>query len=326
MASTDVKPDPHAPARMAAYEAHCTLKERLAALDRALRVDDAERAAMVYNLPYRKDSQSSEPSWFGGHRFGPEARELAADVVTRTAYHDDQDRRSVVRCPGILAAAPETLELARAVNEAKVAFDVAVHQIGASRPVRRNQIKQFAPQIALMQATRQIVCLDERPDEIRFTWASHTSTSHPVRVADKRSELSRRRDHGPTDGRSREAWRRLVDLALERLHDLSENEVIAERAVMAPHPRATVYHHGQRKPVTAALPILYPDDGDDLPLVGPLPWLDPRIKRATRCDRVIEDQPLVSGLALFRYRPDARRTAAAADTEGEADTSEPASP
>lgn len=300
--------------RVAAHAAYRELEAALDALARAIAAD-AGRPALVHELPWQGSTDAGDPAgmpaWDPTPLVGRAARDHAVAELTRTRCHYHQHPATVTRAPGALASSQETIAAARAVNTAKDAFWAAAQRISPRAPTRRRELHSMIPRISLMQTRRHVVAWDAKPDRIHFTWAAHTTSTRALTAGEMDQELVRRLRRGPPEGYDRERWQALLDYGRARLAELPEAEPVAIQTPMAPHVRAHVYW-GQKRPVSAApLPFLYPDDGAGPPAIKPLSAFDPTAEAVRHADRTLEDEPLVEGLRLYRYRPEYRdRTAA----------------
>lgn len=316
---TDTNPAFHEQ-RVGAYRAFEQLQEALEGLREAM-VGDAARPALVHALPHQGSTDAGEPAgvpaWSDVPLEGQAAREHAIAEIMRTHCHPDQHPSTVTRAPGAIAASPATLDAAIAVNAAKDAFWEAAQKISPRQATRRRELHAMIPRISLMQTRRHVVAWTRKPERIQFTWAAHTSSTRQVTVRDLDQELVNRLRRGPPEGYDRERWQRLLEYGRKRLAELPESECVAIQTPMAPHVRAHVYtrdedtHKTVRKMIAAPLPFLYPDDGGEPISIRPLPAFDPEAESVPHAGRMIEDEPFVAGLRLFRYREGYRNRSAA---------------
>ena len=297
--------------RAAAYEAFEALQGAIATLQRAITADSGY-PALVHALPYPSTTETSEAagrsSWNGPPLEGQAARDHAAAELGRLCRHADQDPRTVTRAPGVLAASPETLDAAAAVNAAKSAFWEAVQQISPSQTTRARKLNDMIPRISLMQIRREISIWTEKPVRIDYTWAGRTSSTRTLTAGAMEAELAKRLTNRPCRCSERSEWEALIQQCRERLNELPEDEPVAVLNVMAPHVRANVYWRNElenrpdRTMIAAPLPILYPDDGRGPVPIKPLPPFDPEAKSRKRMSQKLEDEPFIAHLRLFRYR------------------------
>ena len=300
--------------RVAAHSAFQDLEVALNTLARAIAAD-AGRPALVHALPWQGSTDAGEPAgmpaWDEPALEGQAARDHAIAEIGRTRCHYHQHPATVTRAPGALASSRKTLEAARAVNAAKDAFWAAAQRISPRAATRRCELHAMFPRISLMQVRRHVLAWEHKPDRIHFTWAAHTTSTRALTAGEMDQELVRRLRSGPPEGYDRERWQALLDYGRKRLAELPQAEPVAIHTPMAPHVRAHVYW-GRQRPVSAApLPFLYPDDGTGPPAIKPLPPFDPAAEAVRHGDRTLEDEPLVAGLRLFRYRPECRDRSAA---------------
>ncbi|GEM_PF-5386465 len=297
--------------RAAAYEAFEALQEAIEALQRAITAD-TDCPALVHALPYQSKTETSEAagisSWNEPPLEGQAARDHAAAELGRLCCHPDQDPKTVTRAPGVLAASPETLDAAAAVNAAKNAFWEAAQQISPRQPTRARELNDMIPRISLMQARREISIWDEKPMRVHFTWAGRTSSTRTLTAGMMDGELAKRLLSSSHKGYERPEWESLIQQCRERLAELPEDEPVAVLNVMAPHIRAHLYlpnelgHGPERKMIATPLPLLYPDDDRGPAAIQPLPAFDPGAQSGTPTSRQLEDEPFIPHLRLFRYR------------------------
>lgn len=301
-------------ARVAAHTAYQDLEAALDMLGRAIAAD-AGRPALVHALPWQGSTDAGEPAgmpaWNAAPLEGQAARDHAIAEIGRTRCHYHQHPATVTRAPGAIASSQVTIDAARAVNAAKEAFWTAAQRISPRAPTRRRELHGMIPRISLMQTRRHLLVWDRKPDRIHFTWAAHTTSTRALTVGEMDHELIRRLRRGPPEGYDRERWRALLEYGRACLEELPETEPVAIQTPMAPHVRAHVYWGWQRPVSAAPLPFLYPDDGTGPPPIRPLPAFDPTAESARHADRTLEDEPLVEGLRLYRYRPEHRGRKAA---------------
>ena len=293
-------------ARAATAQAYDELRGALEALAGAITRGDRGRPAVVFRVPYLV-AEAEAPSEWQAQPCGDDeqARAHAAEMFCAMTYAGDQDERCVRRAPGLIPASRATLAAAARVNEAKEAFYRHEQQIANARSTRRDALNLIEPALCVMQAVRHIHVLSERPHRVNFHWVAHGATIEHVCCAHRRAEIAEARRRGaPPEHPDPRAWDAHMRRIANALKDIPGDEVLAERSVMAPYPRVAFrLGDGRRRYHPAALPLLYPDDGADLPTIKPPPVLaldgessggGPPVKR--------ESEPIVAGSGLYRYQ------------------------
>ena len=295
--------------RIAAFEEYKTVRSLLEQFSQLIREADAERPAYVAVIPLR-DRDDESPTRIVPEEYSDArpARAKAADVITATVIREHQHPATVWRAPGLLAASAQTIELAHEVNAAKARLHQAVQKISPVRKTRVDEMRRVVPFIALKQCYRAIPILERRPRNVNFTWAVNGARAKQRTVAEWFAYLAEL--HGePWEGYEPSRWEEMLGAAERRLAQLPEDEVLVQRQPVAPHPRANVWFYEEQVMYRCSLPMLYPDDGDQIIPYKPLGVADRRIRRAPRRNRAIEEEPLSRLLHLYRYRADARRQA-----------------
>jgi hypothetical protein len=301
--------------RVVAWTAYEQLKEAIDALTTAIQRDN-HRPAMAYHLPYQGTGDDGEPTgmpaWDEAPLQGEEARRHASTEIARTTCYYHQHPRTVIRAPGVIAASNETLAAAAELNTAKQAFQQAAKAISPRTKTRARILREMVPRISLKQISRQLVALEAKPERIHFTWMTQDSSVRALSVRTLDRELGQRLVQGAPEHIDPDAWQAMIEHARQCLAELPESERIAIRRPVAPFVRAHIYRNGRRQPVSAPLPIVYPDDGDGLVETHPLAAYDPESERTERGDRQIEDEPFIDPLNVYRYRREHRERVAVA--------------
>jgi hypothetical protein len=227
-------------------------------------------------------------------------------------YEEDQEGRETLTCPGIVGGTEETLAAAHACNAAKDNFKSAILALKAlSKPesnallmdlYKRNQevaaaMKRIgAARLNLKQAYRHIPVLNKRPTKIGFTWSKQGRTIQRTTVIEARRLLERRSDTPQ------------VRLELQRLANISEQEMLARVRSVCPHLRANIlFENGQsgieRRLMQAPLPILIPlSPRERLPEFVPISPEPVGSLRLQRSDVRIEDELFLPTIRIYRYR------------------------
>lgn len=229
-------------------------------------------------------------------------------------YEDGQDGRETLTCPGIIGASEATLSAARVCNVVKNNFKEAVLSLKALSKAdtnslmmdlqRRNEevaisMKRIgAARLNLKQAYRRIPVLDRRPQKIGFTWSRQGRTIQRTSVAEARRLLERRSDS------------QQLRMELQRLAQISEDEVLARIRGVCPHLRANLVFENPdgtdgaaRRLIQAPLPILVPlKPGQSLPDFVPIAPQPSGSLRLQRSDVRIEEEPFLPSIRIHRYR------------------------
>lgn len=243
---------------------------------------------------------------------GAEARARAAEVVRRLQAEDRlENLAGAARLPGVLAANPATLELARTLNAAKDTFKRAV--VALPDDIEREVVKKVAPGVHRKHAYRHVVTLPVRPRRLSFVRAAsvthHVALTH-AEVGRRIEDLARRceGDRDPAACLERVAQDR------RRLAQLPPGSRFAVVRAVAAHPRINLAfedtvtlddgREGKSFMLVTSLPVLVP--GHDLPLADPEFLMPPRPgstgQRARRVDRQ-KRELFLPPLSLYLVHP-----------------------
>ena len=239
-------------------------------------------------------------------------RAKAAWLYHALWYEDGQDGRATVTCPGIVGATPVTMNEAYACNTAKDNFKKAILALKKLRKSHADQLiaelhrrseevavamqRMGAARLNLKQAYRHIPILDVRPVKIGFTWSKQGKTIQRTTVSEARRLLEKRRDTPQ------------VRNDLNRLQQISNDEILARVRTVCPHLRANVVFENtdntlERRLIQAPLPIMVPlKPGERLPEFIPIPPTPVGSLRLQRSDVRIEDDVFLPTIRTFRYR------------------------
>ncbi|CDH47165.1 hypothetical protein [Candidatus Contendibacter odensensis] len=238
----------------------------------------------------------------------------AIQVYRALWYENSQDGRETLTCPGIVGASSDTLAAAHACNRAKDDFKTAVLTIKALGQVetkeamvdlhRRWEIvaaamrRMGAARLNLKQAYRHIPLLERCPIKIGFTWSKQGRVIQRTSVAAARRLLEQRAETPQ------------IRLEMQRLAEISADELLARVRSVCPHLRANIVfadseNSGRvsRRLMQAPLPILVPLQANeqlpDFVAVASEPPASPRLRRA---DVRIEDELFLPSIRMHRYR------------------------
>jgi hypothetical protein len=284
------------------------LEKVIALLADRLCNQDADLPAYCAELPYRRQDETPPAVIEPRTMLRAEAREAAAAMLRSLRSLEDQDAATVRRLPGLIAASAETMALVVQVNEKKYEFEKAVAKIAEGRQVRRRQMLRVVKRINLMQCYRAIKILPERPAAVSFSWARSSGASQPMTVKKAIARVTAARLNPPMDIADEKRWNSTVDITLERLARLPEDEVVAFRETVAPHPRANIFPvEGEKIMRNLSLPMFYPQVEDaEIPPVTPLGTLDMRLPAVRRRRSKYETEPLSGAFGIYRIREEER--------------------
>ena len=229
-------------------------------------------------------------------------------ALTDYWYYDNRDGRITTPYLAVAQVNHATLDAIHNINTLKRTFSRLCSGIRQSTPTvlpilkstmsQRNQALHHAlepnqlARLHIKQLTRTIPTLSEVPEKIAFNWyTSGRSITHITK---------------------QEAWRRLCDMNQESTHiqiqlqdlaRLPDNEPLAVVQVLAPIMRINVrFANRDRKAQNIALPLFIPNNAS-MPEIVPPPESKPEARtRKRRSDNVLEDQPFLKSLRVYRYR------------------------
>lgn len=277
-------------------------------------------------------------------------RERARHTIARIEYEPGEERRKrnpspeesrqlgeqYLRydlAPGLVAASPRLLELARTLNTEKAALAPLIEamnrpdcKVGPAddrtgehlgEPFLRFVLRALGrSSLNLHRIKRQILILEEAPISVGFTWASPRRIT-TISLEDLRNQLVRLRGAREGDGLVEADFRILEDL--ERRAATEGQEVpLARINASHTHPKANIrLADGSAICRQAVLPILYPGrPGQPLVNAGVLghwphdeqarPFLVAR--RRQRSDVVYEpERPLLQSLPIYSTAEELKR-------------------
>jgi len=292
----------HLETRVSVKAIYDQLVKALETLSECITVVDAHLPARTYWLPMRhKDSDKPhtiEPKLLDGHQ----ARQRAAEIISETQLRKGQDPRTALRCPGMIAMSAQTAQALQDVNALKEDFKMAVKQISDSASTRKREIVKIIPYASLMHIYRPISISVLYPNKVSFGWAVNTQSSKRMTRARARSLLDTHYQSKPENWEE-EAWDKQWQMDITKLAGVAEDEILVQRNLIAPHPEMRVYIHDGYQEAIANLPLFYPHvEGRDLPPFRPLGTMDTRFARAKRCNTMVEDEPFIQSVHLYRYK------------------------
>lgn len=205
------------------------------------------------------------------------------DPIERLIYvlgcytlHPGQKPKTVLLCPGFVAASPHVYAFFEKMIVAKKAFQEKLvtlrkkllnitdatldNQFGNPSHERPAIIDDFLKEIGLdhlhfKHVYRCPPLLPHAPKQLGWTWA-HTQSIKSISQKQARSILERRNRDGRLDGE------------LEKLALLPPEAKLSLRQNLAPHLRINITHDGgSRTMLKGSLPVVFPRNGQDLPII-----------------------------------------------------------
>lgn len=284
------------------------LRTKLDELGRAITTEDGGLPAYAARLPFPYEEQPLPTVLTVEPLRDEDARAYGAELIRAVQFQEHQDPKAALRAPGLFAAGERTLGLIAEINELKDAFEAGMNAL-QTRALKKEMAQKISPYLHRRQLARHITVLPAVPEKVSFTWAAHTPaiTRRTVEQIWKQLQADAKQIPSDTDP---EGWRLMLEHERRALEGLPGNEVLAQRKMLAPHPRANIYMAGENP--TAApcnLPMFYPDGQAELPPLKLLETLDRSWRRAERRDKRVEAEPLISRLNLYRYTEPYRKYA-----------------
>jgi len=235
-----------------------------------------------------------------------EALKVAFNALVNIQYEPDQDAKSTVRCPRVIAVSGKTLQAALDLNTAKANFKQAVLAI----PQRsRRSLSRMLPNIVFLQAYRSLVILEETPCEMDFFWSVNHNSIKRRTAQELVEQLEKERDATPS---SDVDMLNAIDYDLERVSRFAPTEVLAIRRPLQPRILCNVkpwdeqYFQYQKD---GHLPILVPAEDKNEPVrIGALNTHESKNtgpggqRKKERSDVKFEREPISERLYIFRYK------------------------
>lgn len=235
----------------------------------------------------------------------PEILKTAFDSFVSIQYEPDQDAKSTIRLPGLIAVSNATMEAAHEVNRAKARFKESVLAIPSRS---RRSLARVLPGLVYLQAYRSLVILNETPREVAFIWSVNKSGIKRRTAQEIIDQLEKEREITPsTDVDMLNA----IEYDLERVGKIAPTEVLAIRRPLQPHILCNVKPWNESRFLyqkDGYLPILVPAEDEHAPLrIGTLDDHDPSSasaghQRKERSDVKFEREPISERLYLYRYQ------------------------
>lgn len=254
------------------------------------------------------------PAWTPADDEEGSARQLISDHITQLWY----DAETPVRCPGLVSASPATLSVVAELNGIKAEFEtlmIALRQqhnkkgakliqlLGTAEGHRDDNIKELLDTarmtgINLTACYRRLQILPETTEAISWTWDRGSSSF-------KRLSVSEAMDYAQTRLKDQDVQ---LPLALDYLAQLDPTETVVIARPVQPILKANLCYHDEsegvlRRPVQAHSPLfLVYEPNRELRTRWPGYLSDNLPPRLKRSDRVLNDEPAIASLHLYRYR------------------------
>jgi hypothetical protein len=232
-------------------------------------------------------------------------------ILRLYTLHPSQKPKTVLVCPGFVAASPSVFSQFEKMNHARQAFKDKMVQVrkellGITDPTIDNQfgnpsherpqlIDVFLQEIKLdhlhfKHVYRCPPILKDAPAQLSWTWALTQSIK---KITSKQAiELVSRRN---TKGQ--------MDQELQKLHALPPSTTLSLRQDLAPHLRINwTDFEGKRKMLKGTLPVIFPK-GSQLPITRPARPLEDRLAQAEEkreSDLLNSDNPSIETKKTFR--------------------------
>ncbi|WP_419602473.1 DNA replication terminus site-binding protein [Thiolapillus sp.] len=248
------------------------------------------------------------PVWVYGCRTDAEARDRCVEIYGSLHYADEMKPEESMKVYGVVGGDQALIELAKDVNQSKDEFAAAMQELrrtinpGTSRNQRGRALrlaleKLRVPRFHYRQAIRKIKFLEDRPEKLRFTWL-RTHDLH--RITREQAIEKLRKQIGDNALQDSRDYRILASLA--------SGEVLAE--VRPTNLDVHLHLHWGTRGIQAMqvnMPVIFPSEkGGEIPCFRPLISPEEMGPKRKRNNRKIEDEPVLSGMNLYRYKSEHR--------------------
>lgn len=228
-------------------------------------------------------------------------------VLRMYTQHPDQKAKTVLFCPGFIAASPRLFDAFSELNIAKKTFQIAMvslrksllnieeatldNQFGNPSHERPQIIHNFLIDIGLEKlhfkhVYRCVPMIENTPRQLGWTWA-HTQSIKTITKKQALFLLEKRNKNGK------------VDQEIQKLQELSIESTLSIRQKLAPHLRINIVHeNGQRSMLKGTLPIIFPKDFG-LPIIRPAKEPKSSGTRITRSDKKIDNEPYLPSIRAY---------------------------
>lgn len=228
-------------------------------------------------------------------------------ITNLMTLHPEQQSKTVLLCPGFIAADPKVYDSICELNNAKKNFQhlmVAVrkdllkieestldNQFGNPSHERPKVIHHFLQKLKLehlhfKHVYRCFPVLESTPTQLSWTWA-HTQSIKKVTHQQALDILEKRNKN--------HKYQEAIDSILA----LDDDKKLTLRQKLKAHLRVNVsYADKKRSMLKGTMPIVFPM-GEQLPLIKPAKPVSEQKERAKRRDKKTHDEPLVPAIRLF---------------------------
>ena len=236
------------------------------------------------------------------------------DPIERLCYisnlmtlHPNQKSKTVLLCPGFIAADEQLFDTICALNFAKRKFQEYMvtlrkdilqieestldNQFGNPSHERPKVIHDFLQKIKLehlhfKHVYRCFPVLETTPSQLSWTWA-HTQSIKRVSHEQAISILEKRNKN---DKYTQE---------IESIKRLDDHKVLTLRQKLKAHLRVNVTDQNKKRSMLkGTMPVVFPI-GEKLPIIRPAKPVEEQKERARRRDKKASEVPLVSAIRLY---------------------------
>lgn len=243
-----------------------------------------------------------------------ENRVELTDPIERLIYvsslmtlHPNQKSKTVLLCPGFIAADTQLYDTICQLNNAKKTFQHHMvtlrkdllqieestldNQFGNPSHERPKVVHNFLQKIKLehlhfKHVYRCFPVLEATPTQLSWTWA-HTQSikrvSHEqaIGILNRRNKTEKYND------------------AIEAIKSLPPHKILTLRQKLKAHLRVNVtYEERKRSMLKGTMPIVFPM-GESMPKIKPARPVEEQKERAKRRDKKTSEEPLVAAIRLF---------------------------
>jgi hypothetical protein len=228
-------------------------------------------------------------------------------IMNLMTLHPNQQSKTVILCPGFIAASDRVYEQVLQLNGAKQHFQelmVAIrkhilhiqestldNQFGNPSHERPKAIQNFLQKIQLehlhfKHVYRCFPVLERTPVQLSWTWA-HTQSIKRISHEQAISLLERRNKNDRYDEQ------------IQMIQELNKNKVLTLRQKLKPHLRVNVtYKEKDRGMLKGTMPIVFPI-GNTLPKIKPATPVEEQKERARRRDKRTSEEAFIPAIRLF---------------------------
>lgn len=240
---------------------------------------------------------------------------LTATLSISDLYYSDavDDGRFTPICVGAIGVSGDGVQSAITANLAKDRFHFACKNVmenarsrgnsklsatGKAKRLRAILTELGYPRLSLRQCFRHFPVLHNTPVDIRFSYSGGGRSIKRITVEEAKAYLA-----------NREYESRKAMIQAEKVAAFHPDTPLALVQELPGYYKANIWHEPKSDPQTipAFLPIIYPHDANkDVARQQKLPDAQASKKRrGTRSDRKLQDEPVVTGVRIYGYKPDA---------------------